>query len=369
MLPPQSYIAWKVCLTFLHTLALSSTVLRLWDRYRGRKLWWDDYIAGFALLLDAVYAIMFWLRFQHRDPYLQLPLNHPRRIWIQSLLFFTIVWASRISLSLSLCKIFSPGTTVRKWLLRLTWTFVVIYLVTAILSSATCPAGVGEWRPPSEAGVKGCKSGLGGFYASGLISVSFDFIADILLVACPLLLLWRVQLPKAERRLVLVAFSASVFPSLATVVFAVFWYGGINLGEERHILLASVAHIQVAISLIVCNFLVVATFFWRLYKREHGSINSGTESSGRSIPTRNFIYDGSQVVEVPEQRSSECTFTPISESDTRSRSTHYRAYSISSYLANRPLAFTATFHSLIGRESTPSRPPRPHPTFCTRTIP
>ena len=48
--------------TILHLIAILLTLFRLGQRYKIRRLWWDDAWVGAALLLDVVYMITWWLR-------------------------------------------------------------------------------------------------------------------------------------------------------------------------------------------------------------------------------------------------------------------------------------------------------------------
>jgi hypothetical protein len=50
-------------MTCLHATATSVTVLRIRIRWKYASLWWDDYLAAAATLIEAVFAITFWLRF------------------------------------------------------------------------------------------------------------------------------------------------------------------------------------------------------------------------------------------------------------------------------------------------------------------
>lgn len=52
-----------VCITTLHAVAISATVLRVRIRWKHAKLWWDDYIAATITLLDVPFAGMFLLTF------------------------------------------------------------------------------------------------------------------------------------------------------------------------------------------------------------------------------------------------------------------------------------------------------------------
>ncbi|EAU91445.2 hypothetical protein CC1G_01934 [Coprinopsis cinerea okayama7 len=370
MLPPQSYIAWKVCLTILHAVAASSTFLRLWVRFQTRKMWWDDYVAGFTLLLDIAYAIMLWFRFHVPNPTREQELDTIGISWVHSLLYFTIVWSSRVSLSLAIARIFNPGTRVRQWLLALTGSFVAAYVTVCLLTGLTCASGA-DW-PKFQFDYRWCKTGLGGYYISGLVSICFDFIADILLVVCPLILLWRVNLPTIERSLVLVAFSASIFTALAAVVFCIFWYGTFDVGPDRRILMAGAAHIQAAVSLIVCNFLVNIMYVWRCCCRSRRAANqqpspSAEEEGSSTVPRI-------QTLELPERGPEfHCTFTPISDHsfNTNSQARTFTPITTHDFLTTRPLTLTSTFESLVRRvgiENTPFRI-RKHSIECIRSVP
>ncbi|EDR08954.1 uncharacterized protein LACBIDRAFT_296577 [Laccaria bicolor S238N-H82] len=65
-LPAQSVLAWKITLTIFQAIAISSTLYRLWRRYRIQRLWWDDYVVVIPLVMDIVYTVTFCLQF--RDP-------------------------------------------------------------------------------------------------------------------------------------------------------------------------------------------------------------------------------------------------------------------------------------------------------------
>lgn len=45
-----------------HGLAVIATLFRLFDRHRMRRLWWDDFWAFVALLMDIPLMIAFFLR-------------------------------------------------------------------------------------------------------------------------------------------------------------------------------------------------------------------------------------------------------------------------------------------------------------------
>ncbi|KAG8216326.1 hypothetical protein J3R82DRAFT_6397 [Butyriboletus roseoflavus] len=93
-----------------------------------------------------------------------------------------------------------------------------------------------------------------------LSEVCTDALSDAILVALPLRLLWRVKLPLDQRIMVLSVFSTSILVSAVSVAHTaylmhpVIFTGGFTASMES------------AVSLIVCNLLVVVTFLYRVIR-------------------------------------------------------------------------------------------------------
>ena len=54
-----------VTLTIFQAIAISSTLYRLWRRYRIQRLWWDDYVVVIPLVMDIVFTVTFCLQFRN----------------------------------------------------------------------------------------------------------------------------------------------------------------------------------------------------------------------------------------------------------------------------------------------------------------
>jgi hypothetical protein len=50
-------------MTCLHAAATGVTILRIRIRWKYASLWWDDYLAIAATLIEVVFATVYWLRF------------------------------------------------------------------------------------------------------------------------------------------------------------------------------------------------------------------------------------------------------------------------------------------------------------------
>jgi len=106
-----------------------------------------------------------------------------------------------------------------------------------------------------------------------------DFIADAILVAIPLRLLWGVNLPRSQRILLFSIFSASILVTIVSVVHAAYLLGPSGLLEGL------TANVECAVSLIVANLAVVVTHIYRLIRNgediDHASYDNSAINAGR----------------------------------------------------------------------------------------
>lgn len=75
-----------------------------------------------------------------------------------------------------------------------------------------------------------------------------DFAADLILIICPFMWLWRVKLAPNLRRLVLAAFSASILTMMAATFYCVVWYGNVykDLASKKARLMQTMSgHLEV----------------------------------------------------------------------------------------------------------------------------
>ncbi|KAH7905720.1 hypothetical protein BJ138DRAFT_728866 [Hygrophoropsis aurantiaca] len=107
--------------------------------------------------------------------------------------------------------------------------------------------------------------------AVGIAQLVTDTISDIVLVIIPLCMLRGAKLPKNERILISCVFSASLLISLVSVVLSVFLCTAAPAMWS-----VIVAHVQAALSLSVCNLLVIATFAYRVFREFRSSALVGS---------------------------------------------------------------------------------------------
>ncbi|KAL0058732.1 hypothetical protein AAF712_014572 [Marasmius tenuissimus] len=244
-----------IFITVLQIIAILSTIFRLVRRIRIKKLSWDDGWAVGATLLCMGFVILGWVSYAlaikrlGKESMLEQPELGTTEILI-AVLELAAIWASRISLSLSIWRIlpkgrlktvalafsigcFLVGSTI------MTYHAVMLY---SLRSETQWPA----WRRWKVAGPQ----------------VIADILCSLFLVALPLYALSKMtSLPSSERRIILILFAGTLL-SL-----------GAGCGEVAATVVANViglvygATVQAAVGLMVCNSLVIVTALLRLASR------------------------------------------------------------------------------------------------------
>ncbi|KAF9562965.1 hypothetical protein CPC08DRAFT_662395 [Agrocybe pediades] len=263
-LPHQSELAWKIVITVFHSIAICATVIRLHERYRKQKMWCDDYVVVLAASLDFTVFVLFWTQYHGVDSITWAQSNaedagrFEYSYWFTSFLAYTVLWSSRISLSLSLARIFGPSHRYRKLSLVLTGVCFSFYLASLLASTFIC-RGSPWWKQELEKCIN-----VDGRSFKAYIAVLFvlDFLADIALVVSPVYMLWKFAFPTGQRRLILVLFSSSALTLVSSVLYCGLYYVGARQGPDSRLVYLGMGHFQLALSLIACNILVVVTLIY-----------------------------------------------------------------------------------------------------------
>ncbi|TFK39728.1 hypothetical protein BDQ12DRAFT_773779, partial [Crucibulum laeve] len=98
-----------------------------------------------------------------------------------------------------------------------------------------------------------------------------NLIADGLLIAIPLFKLWNVGLPKVQRRLVLSGFTASILTIITMAASTAVQFVPDSLEPARGRVQILLSHLEVSISLLVCNALVTIAYFYVKHQRHSGT--------------------------------------------------------------------------------------------------
>jgi len=288
MLPDVSLATLKGVVTPLHVLAVGCTVFRVWHRYHKRQLWWDDYWAALALLFDLAYAWTPFLRFDTDD--LGLHLSKSAEIgsfWLSAMMSPLVTWSARISIGMSIARIMPPQTRTRYLLYAMNGMFGLMCVGQMLQKIVKCTRDT-SWHNNDDV-----RCHLGN--AAGVLSLCTDLTADTCLVAVPLRTLWRVRLPKPQRRLILLTFASSVLSSLIGIIYCVFVVLKINEEPQKNRRrMALINGIKIAVILLVCNLLVIAMSLYRVFwKDETDTVDEPSETRSKPSqplpPTTTFV--------------------------------------------------------------------------------
>ncbi|PPR00083.1 hypothetical protein CVT24_008985 [Panaeolus cyanescens] len=94
-----------------------------------------------------------------------------------------------------------------------------------------------------------------------------DFLADVVLIAFPITMLRKVQIPGEQRVLVIALFCGSLLTLIASLSYCTVWYLIFRIGTESRLIFVMFGHMQADMSLISANLLVVVMMLYRKFKQ------------------------------------------------------------------------------------------------------
>lgn len=230
-----------------HGIAIVCTIFRLVYRAWTRRIWWEDAWAASSLISDVVCLVWIWV------PSPDLPA------WILAVALTSVLWAARMSVIFSIIRIANhSGSKVQKWITHLiAVSFACMWVALLILKLDIC---IFQACQMSES-----------VAVSQLIT---DVISDFSLVAAPVYLWKNVGLSRSRKILVLSSFGASIIITAMTIPHSIILFR--PLTETTLIF----AHVKAAVSLIICNVLVIVTFACRVLSKETCDLDQSFTSPG-----------------------------------------------------------------------------------------
>ncbi|KAF9451178.1 hypothetical protein P691DRAFT_724688 [Macrolepiota fuliginosa MF-IS2] len=276
MSPFLSIPAWQGATSVFHALALTCTSFRLYRRSKMRNMWWDDYWALFAFVMDLALCTTIGLRREVGGGANAGPNERHRRIvlfWISGTLPPLIVWVSRISICFSIARMDIQHTLVRVrlWVYALTVPFGIIGGAMFCQKVWVCSHQTSWHHNPNIQ----CSVGN----ASGYISLTADLLADVILTMISFRFLWKVRMRRSRRRLLSWLFAANIWSSLAGILYGVLLLNANKLGGFRTPIVSLTIHIKATTTLTVCNLLVVVTYVYARFWKSSDDSDSESEAS------------------------------------------------------------------------------------------
>ncbi|KAG0707960.1 hypothetical protein DFH29DRAFT_843976 [Suillus ampliporus] len=243
-----SYTRLPVAGSVSHGIAIVSTIFRLVYRGWTRRVWWEDAWAAFSLLSDVVCLACIWI-----TPPTILPS------WVLAVTLTSVLWAARMSIIFSIIRVANySGCKIHKWITYLiAVSFACMWVALLVQKIDVCIVQACQMAKPVA--------------LSQLIT---DVIADCSLVVAPLQLWKNVGLSRSRKILVLSSFGASLLITAVTIPHSVILFKPVS---ETTLIFA---HVKAALSLIICNLLVIVTFAYRVFSKETVDLDQSFTSPG-----------------------------------------------------------------------------------------
>ncbi|KAF5392699.1 hypothetical protein D9757_001007 [Collybiopsis confluens] len=273
----------RVFSTVFLGVAQFMTVARIYIRYRNERLWWDDAWAFLAMILTVLLVVGIFLSNDHDADY-----NRDAAIiqsWLTMIAYTTGSWAARISMMLSTVRLIPTVFTLRR---ISEWAFISLLLMGISVLAAK---------------LSFCASDLSWYERSNPVCLILAYIvADGMLIAIPLRLLYRISLPRKQRRMLLLMFGANIVTSMMAILYAVLFLSSC-LG-----LLTLVTKIEAGVALIVANLAILTPYVYRLVNSE-GDFDSKPNTYYRSFQPdgRVVLRRVSDIAPAPVIRQNDAT--------------------------------------------------------------
>ncbi|KAF8434781.1 hypothetical protein L210DRAFT_985772 [Boletus edulis BED1] len=253
--PGESWpLDFKAIACVFHSLAISSSIFRLTYRWYISRFGWEDSWAVLAFITDVGCLTCSWLQ-------RSVPLN-PSDIdttldWIAVTCLTSTPWVARLSMLSAIIRITNPSASVRRMSYIIAISFGSMWI--AILVQKMYACGTRLCRMPHDVAISQ--------------SIT-DGIADVLLVFMPISFLKDVKISRTKRILLLSSFSSSICISIISIAQAVSFFLAMTTGLSLLLI-----HIKAALSVVICNLLIVVAFTYRFYHKMDMDLNGGFDKS------------------------------------------------------------------------------------------
>ncbi|KAF8844439.1 hypothetical protein BDN67DRAFT_921701 [Paxillus ammoniavirescens] len=289
----------RIVVSTFHALSIVVTSFRLWYRSCKCQSWWEDAWVGVALGAETVSLVTIWLIWG--------PPSDTGRIiayWHQITAFTVCLWSARLSVLCSIIRFSPRGGKLWKVAVISAGVFSIMFLF--LLSQKIYYCAHDTWWYSLEE--INCHLGT----AISACQLATDAISDVVLVILPIQLVRQISVPRDQRIIVLSVFSSSILISLISVIHFAF------MMEPDTYFQVLTAHLEIALSVIVCNSLVIVTCVYRILRRRDLDLDRGYTAGSRSVyfstvmdmnelPRSQWSYEGGGELNFQELQGKPCT--------------------------------------------------------------
>ncbi|TFK64688.1 hypothetical protein BDN72DRAFT_774278, partial [Pluteus cervinus] len=216
-----------------HLFGILATVVRLYRRFCLQRMWWDDCAVALSLASSLCYFSIVFMSKEPSDP--SLTTGHPLLFWLTIVSFTNEVWSARVSLSISIVRLFPKDTLPHKIMEG-----VSVFLAIAWLSFIGGKVGLCVGDSSGD--------GSGSCALNDVVAISnvvAGVTADGFLMFTPIPLVWCSELPRGLRILLVCAFASSILSMSASVAYAVLVFRRNELGSSAISQISLAANVQV----------------------------------------------------------------------------------------------------------------------------
>ncbi|KAF9241288.1 hypothetical protein BU15DRAFT_44906 [Melanogaster broomeanus] len=230
----------QVAGSIVNGVAILVTIFRLMYRWYMSTFWWEDGWAALALAFDIGCLAAVWMQIPPQN-FNELPRIDIVSNWILSVTLTCIVWCARMSILCSILRIATPSPKLRRVAYYIAALLLIMGVALVAEKLVICEKYLCRYRD---------------FVA--ITQLVVDVVSDALLIAAPVWFLRDVRLSQKRRILILSTFSASVLITAVTILHSVL------LLEGPFDYVAIIGQVKAALSLLVCNSLIIVTLVYRV---------------------------------------------------------------------------------------------------------
>ncbi|KAF9241286.1 hypothetical protein BU15DRAFT_45096 [Melanogaster broomeanus] len=272
----------QVAGSVVNGVAILVTIFRLMYRWYMSTFWWEDGWAALALVFDIGCFVAVLMQIP--------PQNHIVSNWLLAVSLTCIIWCARMSILYSILRIANPSPRLR----RVAYYIAALFLTmgVALLAEKLVICEINRCRYKDFVAITQLVSEYSNFFRMRsriifLIGHIADIVSDALLIAAPVRFLRDVRLSQKRRILILSTFSASILITGVTILHSVL------LLEVPTNYTVIIGLLKAALSLLVCNSLVLVTFVYRVC---HVDLDP-------SLDEQSAVIQFTSVVEMPSKGS------------------------------------------------------------------
>ncbi|KAF5333000.1 hypothetical protein D9758_015192 [Tetrapyrgos nigripes] len=276
----------RVSSTVTHVVALCTTVYRVFYRLQISPFSWDDVLAFAATIMDITAVVSAWVlahvngksiissdttpastTFSDRRNEMTAEAFTRNRIivyWVLNIAATLEIWLSRMSLAANFYRLLPRGKAKMISILLILW-FMVCWVPTSAWKIHVCARDTSWASIPRGL----CIAGL----AEDILEIVIDALGCASLLALAGHVLWQMNIPFKERKLIIFLFVGAVFSAIACTIHALFTLS--HAGTFRSFTI----QIEAAISLAASNIMVILASIYNLLSSNHISSENNDRPS------------------------------------------------------------------------------------------